>query len=128
MSYPVITDAPNVEAGRARYICTAGYGGNGGVGTWLQFFYSNPSDASPLIFSEASTIRAFSVSMKTDTTVTFGLYVNGSLIDTLVITAAKTGVKADIEHIVYVEDELSIKVESGSARDILFFTHVRVDI
>ena len=128
MGWPEIIEAPNVEPGRARYLCIAGYGGNAGTGTWLQFFANNPSNASPLVFSEASTIRALSASTSNITTITLGVYVNAVLKETLVLTNAKTGVKTDLLIPVFEADELSIKVESGSGKDVNFFTHVRVDL
>lgn len=113
--------------GQPRYIAVFGYNGNASSVQWLQLFSGIPSNTSPYVFAEASTIKTLSVSVSKSTTATFSVYKNGAtLLDTLTLTAATANSKSGLGHEVNANDTLSVSISSGSAKDVIFETGVQV--
>lgn len=88
-----------------------------GTGKWLEIHRNIVSNEVPYNVPAPIEIVSLTVTVKNSTTVTFGIYKNGIQIDTLVVTAAKKAIKTGLTHSLVANDELSAKVESGSASD-----------
>jgi len=118
----------NNTVGTSRHSAICGKTGTAGSNTYLEFFRAISSHDSPWVIAEEGEIKSLAASFKTSSTVTFAIMVNSVQIDTLTITSDTTGSKAGLSHYVDVEDEISVKVLSGSAKDVVFFTSILVYI
>jgi len=118
----------NNTVGTSRHSAICGKTGNAGNGTYLEFFRAISSSDSPWVVAEEGEIKSLAASFKNNSTITFSVRVNGSEVDTLTVTSDNTGSKAGLSHYVDVNDEISVLVTSGSARDVIFFTSILVYI
>jgi len=116
------------DGGAARYVKTCGKNGNVSSGTWLQFFASNPSESSPFVAPTSTIIKELSVAFNGITTVTFGVYKNAVLLDTIAITSASYGTKTGLSHSLVAGDKISVKTESGSASDPVLDIHLQTQV
>jgi hypothetical protein len=116
----LLKDIAESSTGVPMYVAQNGYKGSASAGKYLEFFSGVPSSSTPFVPPEDATITALSVSVKSATTVTFELDINGVNTETLTLTAADSGYKIDLSHYVYAGDDISVWIQSGSARDILF--------
>lgn len=115
--------------GQPRYVVTFGYDGNAVASKWLEAFHSVPSNVSPYIVPENSTLRALAVSVNGTASAVFRVYKNTStLLDTLTLTAASTAYKANLTHLLVPGDTLSVELYSGSAKDITFYPSIQVNM
>lgn len=114
------------QTGVSRYSLIYGYNGNAS-NKWLELFPSVPSDTSPFVVAEVGTIEALSVAVRNTSTATFTLYVNGISVDTISLTAATTNSKILTTPIsLSINDEISAKITSGSANNIIFSVNIKV--
>jgi len=113
-------------AGQARYVINYSYNGNAS-NRWLELFQSNPSNNTPFVVAEASSVVAMALSNSNDTaTATVTLYKNGVELDTLSVSSAQTAYETGISWPLVSGDELSAKVTSGSLQDPAFFPNIKV--
>lgn len=100
---------------------TAKFGSNSTAttGKWLEIHRNITSNDSPFIAYTAMKISGFSASTSTVSTLTLGIFKNGTQIDTLVFTATDKKSKSGLSHSLAVDDEVSVKVISGSGTDIV---------
>lgn len=113
---PAVSLSDLLEAGGG-YAVKYGSNSNVGAGKWLEIHRNILSNEVPFVVPEAATLVAISVAVKTVTTITFGIYKNGTQIETIVLTAVKKAKKVGLTHSLVADDELSVKVESGSSAD-----------
>lgn len=111
-------DTAHGIASRAMPVC--GFNGVAVINRWLEFHHSQPSNTSPLVIAEPSIVKALSVSVRGNDTVTFTVYKNGTAFDTLVITAAHKARKKNLNYTLTDLDDLSVQVTSGSCREPTF--------
>jgi len=117
------------DGGVSRYSITCGYSGNAATGTYLQFFRNNPSNDSPYVVPEDATIKAVSVSFKTNSTLCFDTYVNGVFKYSLQVTADNRGFESCLNIPVVAGDEISV-ITSGpsNARDVVFVLKIQTSL
>jgi len=111
-----ITINATVE-GKPRYVAQCGRDGTQGSGTYLQFFRGINSNTSPFVVPEDSEIKALSVSTRTNSTVTYTIYKNGTstVVDTISLSSASSGIKTGISHSLSAGDTVTVQVTSGLA-------------
>ncbi len=113
--------------GKARYLKTCGYKGNSGVNRWLQFFQGIPSETSPHIVAEPATIISLSVSFSGIDTATWTIYKNSILLDTITVTLDDHGSKTGLNHVLSVNDKISVKQTVGTVTDPILDMSIRVN-
>ena len=124
-----IEEARDTAPGLAsRYVAQCGKEANSQSGVWLQFFRGNPSNTSPFIFNEDSEIKGLSVSVRNNTTCDFDLYINGALIYTLSLSSSKVAKVKGLSLLVNEDDEMSIQLTGGGARDITMNIFITVSV
>lgn len=99
------------------YAIKFGSNSNSGTGKWLEIHRNITSNDVPFVVPLARTLKEITATISSSGTVTFGIYKNGSQIDTIVLSAQTKNVKTGLSHSLAANDELSIKVNSGSASD-----------
>ena len=115
------------DAGSARMAVNFGYDGNANNNTWLQTFKGVSSNNSPFVVAEEGTLTSLSVSFRVNSTVTFSVYVNGGVTDTITVTADNRGILAGLSTALVVSDEVAIRITSGSCRDVSFWIKIKTD-
>ena len=102
--------------GKPRAIIIFGYNGNAS-NRWLELNHSIPSNTSPYVAPESCRVKAISIAAKVNTTCTVSLYLNGVVIQTLSLTSSQANSVKDLSDLVAINEELSIKVTSGSIQE-----------
>lgn len=116
-----------IGTGDPRYAIIMGYDGNAVAPKWIELFHSIASNESPFVVASASEINELSVAVSNTTTATFGLYKNGTtLVDTLTLTAGKIATKVGLSYAFAANDTISVKIASGSAKNIVYTIFIRV--
>jgi len=113
--------------GKPRAIIIFGYNGNAS-NKWLELNHSISSDTSPYVAPETCKIKAVSMAAKVDTTATITVYVNGIAVDTLSMVSAQSASEKDLVHAVAIEDEISVKVTSGSMSEPIVTISLEIDL
>jgi hypothetical protein len=111
----------------ARFPVSFGYKG-AASNKFIEFFQSIPSDGVGFILADDALVRGLSVAVKNNTTATFTVYNNGVAIDTLSLATSRINSETDLSIPVLINDEISVKITSGSARDIIFNVFMQVDL
>jgi len=113
--------------GKPRFIMNFGYNGNAS-NKWLEINHSIPSNTSPYVAAEDSKIKAISISVRTSTTATASIYLNGVVVTTISLTSSQTNFAAGLSIVVLQGDEISVKITSGSASEPIVFVSLEVDL
>lgn len=113
---------PIAPAGGLEFGYSKQMGNNAEVqaGKWLEYHHNIFSNDSPFYPPKNVKLKAISAAFENPETVTFGVYKNGTQIDTLIITASDNGAKINLNHSLLTTDGVSVKVESGSAHKPVF--------
>jgi len=106
--------------GSSRMVVTFGYDGTAVSVKFLEAFHSISSDKSPFVMAEDATVKALSIHTDGVSTATYDVLKNGSTIDTLSLVAADKNSKKDLNLGFVINDELGVKISSGSAKNSLF--------
>ena len=114
-------------AAAARYAISAGYNGNATSGRYLEWFTGVASNDAPFIVPKHSLLQEISLSTGTATTVSVGVYQNGTLIETISLTSEKTASMSGISDMLDTEDEISIKIISGSISKPVIFLFLQTE-
>ena len=99
------------------YPIVASYSANAGVGRFLEFWSSNPSDSSPFLIVVNSTIVGMSIVSTASSTGTVTIYKNAdfvTVLGTLSLTAQTTNSTTALTIPVLAGDRISLQVTSGS--------------
>lgn len=116
-------------AGTSRYVV-----GLGKLGTinatqsekFLQIFFGAASDKNPFPAPEPAEIVSLGANIKSQDTCTFSVKVNGTEVDTLVISNNTVATKKDLTHSLSIGDKISASLSDGSVQDPNLFVHVKV--
>jgi len=123
-----IEEAKNTATGKARYIVSCGYGGQG-KGKYFEFFKGLSSDLAPFVVAKNSTIEEITVTVSATPTGTILFYKNASLIKTITLsglTYVETGINISFSS----GDKLSVAADNLSGTSIsntIVFTSFRVE-
>lgn len=122
-----IEEIDSKVTGKPRAIITYSYNGNAS-NRWLELAHSIPSDGSPYVAPEDSRIKALSVAVRASTTATATVYINAVAVTTLTITAGTSATVSGLSYNVFVDDEVSVKVTSGSMNEPIFTVSLEVNL
>jgi len=112
-------------SGVARMPILFGYDGNATNGTYLQTFKGVASNTGPFVVAETGEITSLSVAFKTNSTVTFEVFVNGSSQTDLIVTSNNRGTKVGLAIPLSINNEISVQLTSGSCRDVAFWVNIK---
>lgn len=112
-------------AGSSRFALLFGYNGNAS-NRYLELFASNPSNQTPFVVAETAEIASLSFAAKVSTTATATIYVNGSVVDTISLTAQQTNYESGLSWPLSPGDYISVQVTSGSVSDPMVAVNIKV--
>lgn len=116
--FDAILEAKTDSLNNDRYPFEAQYNGNAGTGRYLEIFVGLASfpDA-PFVFPENSQIKTITVGCSANTTATIGFFKTTDLVNpvfTISLTAERRKIFTGLLYSFLANDELAIKVTSGS--------------
>lgn len=88
-----------------------------GGGRWLQYHHNIPSNQAPLVMDGAKTLETITMMTDQNETADFGIYKNGLLVHTFSFSAQQKKRETGIGEAFAADDELNVKVTSGSFHD-----------
>jgi hypothetical protein len=112
--------------GPSRYCLSCGYDGNAPTNRWLEYISNNPSDQTPFVAPETSSVKALSLAAAAAATCTITLYKNASPLTTISLVASQTAQVSGLNFALAPGDTLSAQVTSGSCLKPLFNTFIQV--
>ena len=123
-----IEEVDSKITGKPRAFLIAGYNGNASTNRWLEYFHSVSSQTSPWVSAEDGTVEGVSLSAKTNATCTVSLFINGSSVASISLSASQTNFDNSLAVNFNAGDTFSCQVTSGSISDPIFSTKVQTDL